>query len=53
MEINLLEEREDDYQAFCVIFTPKEIAKLDPLRLRTMERIIKDVIEVGMGVLEE
>lgn len=49
MEVSLLEVREDGYQAYCVIFSPDEVDAIDRLRHKeTMEKMIEDIIEVGM-----
>ena len=50
MEVNLLEEREDGYQAYCIIFSPAEVKELDELAHGdSIEYIIECVIKDGLG----
>jgi hypothetical protein len=50
MEVNLLEEREDGYQAYCVIFDPTEITKIKELQHGdSMETTITAIIEGGLN----
>jgi hypothetical protein len=55
MEINLLEKREDGYQAYCVILDPSEV---EALRVVSIEKglniplavVLEMCIKVGMGL---
>lgn len=53
MEVNLLEEKEDGYQAFCVILTKEEVEELQQVNVNrhlntTLSEVLLMCIEVGM-----
>jgi hypothetical protein len=52
MEVNLLEEREDGYHAYCVILDNNEVETLrllkEEVKSLTLSDTLKDAIEVGI-----
>ncbi len=50
MEVNLLEDREDGYKAFYIIFTGDEYAELEKLRRYREMETIEQTIEGALNV---